>query len=1022
MFWINAESEESLMPGFIDIVRKLKPDVSIPDKVQDLLIVAKSLLEDRAAGQWLIVLDGADDKDVFLKGREGMPSLRRWLPMVSHGRILITTTDSRFNGLGSGNVIPFDNGFEVLSLSVKEGIQLLQHYIPSHLRVQSTEADIERLVKELGCLPLALTQAAAYIKEVGQVSIHDFHSAYVQARDNFNLFQYPDDSWEHKQHSILVTWDMAYRRIGGHTVPKHPSARMLDVISFLNPRRIPKSLLQKIYNTIDQTQNSIIDVMHQPLNLSLISYRADFEGNYSVHPVVHDWISHNIIDETERRWYFDKITQQLAHIFLMRVQAREKLFQDDEVDWTVYDNYLPHAISVIERTPVNYKSMNLADLLAYVGRFLSNQGFFRGAIKFLKGASSMRKDIVGQDDFEILLYELQIAYNMGDKKTIALSGRSLLHNVKERGRQALEGKELENLCSQLDVVRTYWNLQTGAFVDAETTSRKKLQASLKNSSLETSNVEDRPYSRESTFWRLNLAQALQGQKRFGEAERHAAEVVKNMTPGPKDKAPSELYLNAISLLASISKKRSNLDAAEQLSNEVLEYRRHALGGHHSKTIRCMYNLACVLVMRTTQDKLLQGEIIARRVAELSQQKMGLDQGYVVNPWNAYRLLAGLLEKQGKFEEARTVHRANIARSFNESARQRTVIGLARQYMREGRMKDCKAVFDEYEYRRMSRPVRRFIRRLGRDGFTEERSAFVALYDKEELDRVPNSRAASTERMIICKTSTQVPGTARSISNHLLYPQAPGPSFPESVSASPSHVGIGPSNAPSPANSLASSVAVSNSLHDSHVLSFPDSDNDCSSDDISWDHQQGQSCNSPITMSRRGSPLRESSCSWTDHFGDAPREPSVRESPWWRRLLGCGCLSGIRWKKHFQRKAGTEGEDDESHTPRSIEVESVRDFTSALQAALATSERPSPMMKRLRAQNVSPPRSKTSTVSTRSLRKGWRRSTDSIEDTGQLPTLHSTVSSQQDGERVLERVRGLRKAVDRTLKAGLYSPA
>ena len=180
---------------------------------------------------------------------------------------------------------------------------------------------------------------------------------------------------------------------------------------------------------------------------------------------------------------------------------------------------------------------------------------------------------------------------------------------------------------------------------------------------------------------------------------------------------------------------------------------------------------------------------------------------------------------------------------------------------------------------------------------------MALYDEEELDRLLDSRAASTERMITYKTSTQVPGTAISISNHLLSTQAPGPSFPESVSASPSHVGIGPSNAASPANSLASSVAVSNSLHDSHVLSFPDSDNDCSSDDISWDHQQGQSeqgrsYNSPITMSRRGSPLRESSASWTDHFGDAPREPSVRESPWWRRLLGCGCLSGIRWKKQF----------------------------------------------------------------------------------------------------------------------------
>ena len=60
----------------------------------DCLTAVKRHLEDANTPPWLLVLDEVDDKDTFLGSQKGV-ILADYIPRASHGRVLITTRDSR---------------------------------------------------------------------------------------------------------------------------------------------------------------------------------------------------------------------------------------------------------------------------------------------------------------------------------------------------------------------------------------------------------------------------------------------------------------------------------------------------------------------------------------------------------------------------------------------------------------------------------------------------------------------------------------------------------------------------------------------------------------------------------------------------------------------------------------------------------------------------------------------------------------------------------------------------------------
>ena len=101
VLWVRATDIESLNESCLSIIQLLEPKAISGDSQEDMPARVKTYLE-KTNSQWLLILDGADDKeDIIGDFGAGSLRLRRWIPRSNHGRILITTRDSRVTGLSS---------------------------------------------------------------------------------------------------------------------------------------------------------------------------------------------------------------------------------------------------------------------------------------------------------------------------------------------------------------------------------------------------------------------------------------------------------------------------------------------------------------------------------------------------------------------------------------------------------------------------------------------------------------------------------------------------------------------------------------------------------------------------------------------------------------------------------------------------------------------------------------------------------------------------------------------------------
>ncbi|KAI9758370.1 MAG: hypothetical protein M1835_000598, partial [Candelina submexicana] len=180
VFWVRADSKANLVIDYGRIAQKLKPTLPSPENPLEILSTVRDYLEDGDSNPWLMILDSADDVGIFEEPRDGQPALVGFMPRTSQGRILVTSRDSRMAGLVDGQVVPALNGIQVASMSEVEGANLLKQSIPRDLFDESEASNFEqckRLADMLGGLPLALSQAAAFIRNE-RVSLEEFSALY----------------------------------------------------------------------------------------------------------------------------------------------------------------------------------------------------------------------------------------------------------------------------------------------------------------------------------------------------------------------------------------------------------------------------------------------------------------------------------------------------------------------------------------------------------------------------------------------------------------------------------------------------------------------------------------------------------------------------------------------------------------------------------------------------------------------------------------------------------------------------
>jgi hypothetical protein len=157
IFWISATTVEKLSQGFVDLLNLVgHPDRSHPEQ-STRLKAARRWLEDANSIDWLLILDNVD--------RNTISFIREHLPRRNQrGNIIFTT---RPTAVASALACVAGQQHEVLELGLpdlREAATLL--LAESNINATSvTISKAENVVKRVGRLPLAISQAASFMKE-----------------------------------------------------------------------------------------------------------------------------------------------------------------------------------------------------------------------------------------------------------------------------------------------------------------------------------------------------------------------------------------------------------------------------------------------------------------------------------------------------------------------------------------------------------------------------------------------------------------------------------------------------------------------------------------------------------------------------------------------------------------------------------------------------------------------------------------------------------------------------------------
>jgi hypothetical protein len=177
VLWISATTVEKLCQGLcrlLDLVNH--PDRSHSEQ-SVRLTAARRWLEEVDTGNWLVVLD-----NVF---PETLDFLRQHLPRQNgRGSILFTTRTKFVAEALASTTRKRDDLIEVPLLDIKDGVGLfLGHF--NHGEIDAPSAKIKEIVKSVGCLPLAISHATAYMKQSGS-TVDDMLGLY-RGKDKFDV-------------------------------------------------------------------------------------------------------------------------------------------------------------------------------------------------------------------------------------------------------------------------------------------------------------------------------------------------------------------------------------------------------------------------------------------------------------------------------------------------------------------------------------------------------------------------------------------------------------------------------------------------------------------------------------------------------------------------------------------------------------------------------------------------------------------------------------------------------------------
>ena len=226
LVWITASNSTAAASGYGQAgVEVLGADPADPTAAARQFLAWLEPKGELKPCRWLVVLDDIADP-AALNGW--------WPPSSPHGRTLATTRrqDAALTGPGRRRI-------DVGEFTPAEAADYLDEALAAHNRTEPAD-DITALAHDLGCLPLALSQAAAYMVDAGK-SCAAYRTLLADRTRSLAELS-PDILPDGQGHTMAAAWSLSMD-YADQLRPVGLSRPMLRLTAFLDPNGIPNSVL-----------------------------------------------------------------------------------------------------------------------------------------------------------------------------------------------------------------------------------------------------------------------------------------------------------------------------------------------------------------------------------------------------------------------------------------------------------------------------------------------------------------------------------------------------------------------------------------------------------------------------------------------------------------------------------------------------------------------------------------------------------------------------------------------------------
>ncbi|KAJ5899151.1 hypothetical protein N7495_003895 [Penicillium taxi] len=589
VFWIHASNATRFEQSCREIADRAKIQ-GRQDPKTNIFEVLNNWLNNPKTGKWVLVLDNLDDEE-FLhtvppehsygleKDQKGVPRRSIWsyFHQSSVGCIVMTgrSIQVALRIVEDYDIIlvePMDKAHAISLFEKKAGAQ------------HNREVTVQ-LVAALEFMPLAIVQAAAFIKQrAPRESVTQYLERFRNSdRQKMNLLDYEGGRLRRDpeaKNSILVTWQISFEDIQ----ERRPSAAgLLSLMSFFDRQGIPDSLLREgkittshggnLYTTDEESDTSELE------NTTSVSSDADqFEDDILMlrdYSLISDssgkasFQMHRLVQLAMQKWLQDK--ENLEHWKEIYIRRLHNTFPEARFEnWRECQMLFAHVQRAITQQPHAKPSLEeWASLLHEAASFSCTRGNFFDSKRMAKSAMNARKELFGGEN---------IGGELKKAEKLQLQAMETCKQAMETYKQVFGPEHSNTMTIMANLASTYWN--QGRWKEAEELELQVVESCKQMLGLE----------HPSTLSSMgNLASTYRKQGRWKEAEELELQAMESCKQVLGPEHPSTI--TSMGNLASTYRNQGRWKEAEELELQAIESYKQVLGPEHPNTLMSMANLA-----------------------------------------------------------------------------------------------------------------------------------------------------------------------------------------------------------------------------------------------------------------------------------------------------------------------------------------------------------------------------------------------------------------------------------------------